>query len=487
MPYTLNDLGKTLINQLYDIVCGGDGSIPPAKDTFITWCHPGLAFEPRDFDFCAKGLGTGKDAEAEKRLVNQAFNFAELVNFIPNVQAAYTYDRQQGMFDTDSQARLSTMYGEILRSSKVVHTELTDKEKAKIEKFRNLLRTTKKVTDIITDEEKEVTEDGPMLKAYYDKQSGYIDAALQYNMKRVAAMSATGVDGKQAVFDWTSNAELYRMQVKSAKDAWISGGYRNEVDQISAYIDQVGRRDMTLWKQNLVELFDEAVINGLAQGQRFYYTAPIPASFATSKGWNGYTVSHETVDSKTHSESKSWKVGGGVHFGLFSVGGGAKGKSSKYNENFAMNKFKLSFQLTQVVLSRPYFYPEFFLNQGWTLRPGEGWNFAEMPSNGGDPPKGLFVGYPTTALFARNIRIESAEFASAYSAYSSEVGGEASIGYGPFSLSGGYASASRDTHFHSEADSKGLTVPGMQIIGFVNHLLGKTPNPLPQLKPEQFV
>jgi len=45
-----------------------------------------------------------------------------------------------------------------------------------------------------------------------------------------------------------------------------------------------------------------------------------------------------------------------------------------------------------------------------------------------------------------------------------------------FTLSGNYSHKESGSHFHSESDGATITVPGMQIIGFVNHLLGKTPN-----------
>ena len=54
------------------------------------------------------------------------------------------------------------------------------------------------------------------------------------------------------------NAQNYRLQVKAAMDAWIAGGYRNEVDQMNAFINHVGLRDMTLWKQRLLELRSES-------------------------------------------------------------------------------------------------------------------------------------------------------------------------------------------------------------------------------------
>jgi len=487
MAYKLNELSDVLLNQISEIVLGGDQTAPASPNTFLTWCQPGIPFGPNVFDFADAGLGSGADAQADRAILNHAFNFAQLVDFIPDIKAAYTGDKQAGRFNPDAEERLSTIYSEILRFSKVVHQDLSEEEKKKLEKFRGLLRQTKKVKDIVTEEEKEVTEDGPMLKAYNEKQAAYIAAALNYNNKRVAAQSATGESGKAAVADFSTNAELYRTQVKSALDAWISGGYRNEVDEVNSYIDQVTRRDMVLWKQSLVELFNESVVNATSQGTRFNYTTVIPGDFATAGGWTRYSVSHETVDSKTHSESTQWQASAGLNLGLWSFGGGAEGSSSEDTSNFEVDNFELSFELCMTLISRPWFYPEFFSNRGWDLKTGEGWMYDDMPSNGAAPPAtaGKFVGYPTIILWARNVRINSAQFTSAYESHASKFGANASVGWSVFTLKGGGAHEESDSHLHTESSGQGLSVDGMQIIGFVNHLIGKAPNLLDGIKEEE--
>src|SRR6476659_9663408 len=225
MAQTLGQLGTTFRNQMYNILAGGDETVPPSKDAFITWCQPGLPFQASDFGFAARGIGTGANAEEDKLLLQQAYNFASLIDFIPDVKAAYTGDRQDGVWRNDSGARLSEIYGQILKFSKVVDNELTDDQKAKLEKFRGLLRVTRKVK--------------------------YITAALNYNNKRIAAQAAVGEEGKQAVADWSNNAELYRLQVNSAADDWTSGGFRSDIDLFFFYDTATTEKSMLLWKQNL--------------------------------------------------------------------------------------------------------------------------------------------------------------------------------------------------------------------------------------------
>jgi len=491
MATTLNDLGQTLLAQLYQIVTGGDPTVPAATDNFISWCTPGIPFSPDDFQFSAQGFGSGATAEAEKQILMQAYNFAQLIDFIPDPSGFYNHNHQETVYRT-SQARLSEMYGEILRAAKVVHSELTDDQKAKLQKFRDLLHVTKTVTDIVTGEQKTVVEDGPMLKAYKAKEQVYLAAALNYNNKRIAAETASGPDGKQAVLDWETNASLYRQQVTDAEQDWVDSGYRNEVQEIRYYIDQVTGHDMVMWIAGLRQQYEDGKMSALGPGQTFYLTTLVPGDFATSTGWTGFSMNHETVNSTTHKESNSFGVSGGVNFGFWSVGVNASGEFDRYSQNYSIASFKLSFELAPVTIVRAWCYPEFFMNRGWTLLPGNGWFFDDMPSdgqppNGKDEPKGLYIGYPTTALFARNIVIESSDFVSAYQQYSNSVGGGVSVGYGPFTLSGNYHHSDSGDSFSSQSTNETLTVPGMQIIGFVNHLIGKAPNLFPGLNPSDLV
>jgi hypothetical protein len=487
MAYSLGDLGRLFRNEMYSILAGGDASVPPPKNAFISWCMPGLPFQETDFAFAAQGLGTGKDAEEEKKLVKQAFNFAQLIDFIPDPTAAYSSDRQEGVWRNDAGARLSEIYGQILRFSKVVNDDLTDENKANLERWRGLLRVTRTLKDPVTGKQTEVTEDSPMLKAYGEYMQKYIAAALEYNNKRVLAQAAVGPEGKGPVADWITNAQLYKLKVNSAMDDWTAGGYRNDVERVTAAIRQVTEKSMLLWKQSLERYYEEALLSALEPGARFYYTTVAPGDFTSASGWTNYAMYHQMMDKASQFETTSWSVGGGVSFGLFNAKVGAGGGSTSYSESFQVNDFALSFSFTQVQIVRPWFYPEFLENRGWTLRKGEGWNFDDMPSDGGSPPKGRFIGYPLQALFIKNLTIRSAEFAQALSTYSSELGVEASVGYGPFVLSGNYSHSESKMHFHVESDGATITVPGMQIIGFVNHLLGKTPNLLEGIDPNTLV
>ena len=475
MPKTLSQIGEDFHTLLSEIVSGGDDKVPADANTFVSWCMPGLPFEESDLQFCAKGIGSGTTAEEEKSLLQQAYALATLIDYIPDPTAMISAEQQDRVWRT-SQARMSQMYGEILRQSRVADETLTPETIAELERLRGLLTTTRKKLAGGED----VRIDSPVLDAYNEYMAKYITARTAYNNKRIAANAATGAAGVAAVNDFALNGGLYQMQATNADNEWKSKGYKNDVNEIYAKINDITGRSAKIWKQRLMEQYEESKVRALGPGQEFFYTTLIPGNFVKSQGWQNYEQTHEHKTEKTRASQTSWKDEAGVKWKL-AMKGSASGSSATESEDVAVENFKLSFEFTQVVIARPYFAPEFFLNRGWTLEPGHGWMFDQLPSDGESPPQGLFVAYPTTLLFARNIVIESADLVTHVDTFkkSFEAGGSLSVGL--FSLSGSYAKSSSGRNFEATTDGNKIIIPGMTMLGSVNQLLRKTPNPMPDL------
>lgn len=487
MPFPLNDLGTALTAQIYQTVMGGDGKVKPDDDTFFTWVTPGLPFSAEDLDFCSQGIFSAPDAETQNKRVLHAYNLAQLLDFIPDVTMAYSNDKQEGMYKPDAEKHLSEIYRQILRFSKVVDYPLTEEQQAKLDKLRGKLFETKMVKNLATDVEEEKTVPSALMNAYNEHMTKYLDATTEYNSKRASAAGATGPEGKQASADWILNQQNYFLKVKAAADSWVTGGYRNEVDDINAFINQTTQRSLKLWKQSLLERYDQAFISTPEIGVAFPYTTLVPGDLANSDGWTQIGVTHNHTQWAKDNTETSWKAGGGLNFGLFSFDADGGRKSSSFTETHAVEEFSMSFELCQALVVRAGFYPEFFANRGWILRKGEGWMFDQMPSDGSRPPTGEFIGYATQAIFVRNVQIKSKEFRSAYHKTSSEVEAGGGVGWGPFRLKGSYKRSDQHEDFDSTDDGETLGVNGMQIIGFVNHLLDKAPNPLDELDDAEFV
>jgi hypothetical protein len=113
-----------------------------------------------------------------------------------------------------------------------------------------------------------------------------------------------------------------------------------------------------------------------------------------------------------------------------------------------------------------------------------------MLSDGGAPPNGLLPAYPTSIIFIRNLLLDFGDNHS-FQSYmqqqnASHQGGSVGVSFGPFSLSASASHQSQSSSTQSSGGSsftdQGLSVPGMQIIGYKCHVLPKTPNPSPDIK-----
>ena len=116
---------------------------------------------------------------------------------------------------------------------------ISEEEQAKVNEYRRLLYTTIEEIDPATNQPRRIVVPTPMRQAYTAGQLAYADALGRYNSLRSAANTTTD---SRTVLDFAQNAPLYRRQVQDALATWISGGYKNEVEMMEAYIAQVTGR-----------------------------------------------------------------------------------------------------------------------------------------------------------------------------------------------------------------------------------------------------
>lgn len=467
---TPEDLMSALVGKLYAILTTGDATVEPDPDNFIAWCTPGLGFQPEDLEFATKGLAGATGAET-RSLLAQASDFAKLVNLVPDPSGIYNEVQQQTTFDQSGSILWNT-YRNALNFSEVASGSLTPTERAELERFAKLLRTTR--MNIVTGAEEAV--DGPVLVAYNDKKKKYQSAALVYNNKRIAALNS---DNPTVVGDWALNASIYELDVQNARDDWATSGYRNEVDSMRAYIDQVTRRDLTLWKASLLNQLDRAKQTDLVSASDFFFTSFVPGDFAASTdGWTEFTFTESNYSSYSSYKTNSWSASGSAGWGPWSARARASGSSSSTNSSVDVGNFNMSFWFTQVPISRPWFSPEFLTNRAWRFRSGLG---MSPLSDGSQPPAGQLVAYPTTAIFVRDVLTDFNELHNSASTYTSQISAGGGISYGPFSLGGSYSRSVGSRSFNSTMTGQGLKVEGMQLIGFKCAILPVSPNPDPAI------
>lgn len=508
---------NSIMGKVYNVLTNGDDTVPKSEDNFFTWSTPGIPVEQDDFRFLKQGLtGVVRKAALDEmrappaeggapppeltpalieqlratdtaQLYIQAENFARLVDFVPDL-AATTNDQFAALSVMNNEGTLSERYDYILRMSQVAHADLPQETRQKIEKFRGLLQKKTIKKDLVTDEEVEVTEPSPLVQAYNQKLAAYQDAALEYNARRIDALAA---DDSRAVHFWATNASILRNKVKAAMADWVTNGYKNDFEQIAAFLDQIMRRDMALLKAQYRDDLEKARLTGLSSGSDFFYSAAVPGNFMEAGGWTEFGFASSDFNSASnasYSMRRSSTSGGGGFLGVFAGGGGtssASGQSASHVQ-FDSEHFRLTFKIAQVPIVRPWFKSAFITSKSWRMDQNNAEARGQVASDGGLPAKGMLPAYPTTMVLIRDLVMTFAkssgfqDLASNWQRSSASGGG--AFAFGPFHLGGSHgrssASGARSSQASYDAEKQTMRVPGTQIIGFKCHVFGKAPDPL---------
>lgn len=467
---------NSLMGYLYMTLTDGKKTFTSGvgEDRFITWCLPGMPIDPEDLRFARVGLvGEGADEAARARdtalLTLQAANFSRLVDFIPDVRGQQIVSFQPG------NKSLSSTYEAVLHQSKIADTPLTKEEQDRVTQARNTLYLEQEITDPDTGVKQVTTVDSPKLKAYKKFQASFEKEFLEYNSRRIKAEVATSAAD---VLDFNENGTIYENRAKAALREWEVAGSQHEVERLQATISQMTNRSLLGWKQKLVDrlVFDKKKHPTAGD---YYPTSVIPASFLLPKaGWPRFNFEESEV--KKFSTSNSTQYGGHASFGPFGLGGGLDRSTTSKSSTEDTTNFKIQFEVAQIPLSMPYLDVPFLESQAW--------KFAESAidvtalSDGGQPPKGMLIGYPTMVIFVRNVVVNFDQLHDEKSEVSKALKANAGFSVGPFSVGGDYKNSSQQSKSLSHLTKEGLVVEGMQIIGFRCKLLNKAPNPHPNIK-----
>jgi len=516
-------LVTSVMSKLYDVLTNGDDTVPKSEDHFFSWATPGIPMDVSDFDFLTRGFtgvvkkadldvvrgvgdgGTAGGAPAEitpamldqlrARDTNQLYQKAEalarLCDLVVDVTRSNN-DQFARLNVLNSEGSLSDIYRYTLRMSQVMQTELPEETKKKIAEFRALLTRTVTRKNLIDGTETQVSEPSELTRIYNEKMAAYEAAALEYNTRRIAAMSASTPED---VHFWALNASILRNKVKAAMSDWVSNGYKNDYEQIAAFIDQVMQRDMALLKQEYRDDLEKARITGLASGSDFFYTSLVPASFATSSGWSRFrfTSGDFTSHSSSSFSTKKWNTSASAGWlGIFGGrgGGGSSTSMSEYHGTFDTDTFELSFEIAQVPIVRDWLHESYLKSHAWRFDPGNPDSNGQVISDGKTPPSGLIPAYPVMAVFVRalTMKIGHSEGFSDFvtQSTSSSGGGGGFLHIGPFFGGGSYdrstSSGSTTIDQGVTYDGQELSFEGMQLAGFKCFVHDDLmPNPSPSI------
>ncbi len=477
MAVKTSDLMKALLKNLDEVVTGREESLPATSDdaTFVTWCRPGVAFDAEDLRFAAspEDAGGGADndnASDELDQLKLQFEFSSLVNSIPKVNAIYDQDGSQ----------LDKIYKDIITQSQVADNPISAEDLEKIKKYRDLLSPKEISFQDALGKTKTKSEPSAIMKAYDLGLADYQSALQEYVQLRTAAQR--GIKG--AAKEFASLGSILKKKVSNAYDKWVADGYKEEVDEMRAFIGQVTSRSLVTWKQGIAQNIKISELTDLTSNAGYLWTSFLPGNFAKRKeGWTAMSFGSSEYKSYENEEKDSWGASVDADFGLWSVSAKSSGTSIREDRNSNLNEYNISFGLTQVPILRPWFDPSFMKSRAWRLTPGGIQTIgSETVSTGGANPQGIIPAYTTSAIFIRDVELNLKSEDTSFKASSLVTDSSVAVGWGPIKVKGNYSNSRKNKQIQANVSGGSIKIPGMQLIGFKCAKLNyKAPNPFPDI------
>lgn len=432
-------IAMTLYDRMFEVISGsvpGSG-LPSAFDSnksrFVL-AQRGMVINPADYrNPWTPGNPNGS--------VQAAYNIASLVDDIPADQPNYTPLGQT----------VADVYSKIVHGVHVTEPPPSPEIQAQRDALKKVLieravddegRTIERPTALADKEQKAFND-------YQDAYMAYVGAwaAAKADPQLKQVWPITGAQllqrPKRAFADW---AEAGRDQVASTKAQLAT---LNEGQVARAFADAQFRLD------------SYQLVNELAE--TFYRTSISPSDWAgdDASGWPQYSFSASTINNTFTSEATAWGASANVQFGLWSFGGDVSHADSRQAMSADTTDIGLRFKFRVCPIYRKWIDGTLFSLPNWDLG-------ALTGAHGvAGSPEALMPLIPQALVLVRDVTV-TANWSHADSEHlTSATSGGASVGWGPFAVSGHYSHSSTSDTFAAKQTAQGFTVPDIQILGVV--------------------
>lgn len=449
-----NQLVQRLYDSMFASLTGSADGGPAAYDpnkTFLTLQKRGLLINPADFQnqWSPGNLDGNIDATQ---------NLSDLVDDIPNFAAIHT----------PSGRKISDMYQQLLRATVTADASSDPTKRQAYQDAWAFLHQT--ISDPETGKQKEVASD--IANDYDTNQDDWRAAQVNFVQAYLAAMSSP--DTKRT---WPMIAPSLGGPVHRAYQKWRTG----KADQVEAAratlmtsgVDQVKRAFA-----DAQEVFDSYVI-GTQGGTAAIGTrrsTVLPSNWFISGNSNNWpTYNWEYTKSATNTSSDFTKYGGSAGFslGLWSVGGSVGGSSSQFHSDANVDHVKISYQWALCTVQRRWFEAFLYALPHWktdVVAKG-GWSSGSRQGQGNTQ----FSLLPLAFYAVKNVTVQANFSQAEVNRATSAISAGGSVGWGPFSIGGNYSHSHSEEHTKGTVGTAGFTMPGVQIIGWINQIMPMCP------------
>lgn len=433
-----------------------------AEQTYLTLEWPGLPINVKEFENPWSPQNRTGSTEATE-------NLSSLVDKVQSLNPVYSANGQN----------ISDIYGQVV-NAQVVPPPLDPMAQKQYDEAIAFLQADGIVHDdegepLIDDEGKPRIGkvDSRIYAAYKKKKQSYGKAVssmmanyFQYDMskpedqRKWSLLGPTLIDPVNTAWgDWT-NTQKTKVEDKLAVLAQSSNNQVGVVfSAAKAQFDLLRRASLT----NVGKTYSPS------------YASPSNwFAGSAAEEWTEVTIDSKSLRTNEHSDYSNMSAGGNASWGLWSVGGSFSKEDSHQSMDKTTTGLTVSFKFTRVDITRPWLNFLLFSMKGWNL--GQAYSASGLSNGTKTQSLGMpFPNLPTSFIAVRNLKITATWGQDDSSLIKDKLSASASVGWGPFAISGSYSQGSEDKKFKSNFDGKTISNDGLQIIGWVNTIVPACP------------
>lgn len=452
------DQEKQLLQALYDRLFqaityapdGKEGAFDPS--TTLIQLSKNEAISPNDFRNQLTPMNPNGD-------LNAAYEFSAMVDAVPAPQPTYAPSTKQ----------VSGTYKLIVEGA-VTDAKVDPKQKATWDAKYGFLT---QVTSIPNPPPQPPTETaGPsaIVQAYEDNQQAYITAVGGYR----AAMLEYDVTKPAGQKAWNAVQPVLQNNIDRAWNAWVRGGKQNVELAQNALASTINDIVSAIIADSQKAVAPAAWLS--AGANKFLLSYPLPGDWAKgggSKGATHFKLSSSNLQTSSDSNFNSYGGGGSFGAGLWSVGASFNHTDGQTNSHMDASTVEIDAKLTLVRVMRPWLNSLLFDTKGWWLKdqPANQVSNGKLIGNAG----AMLPLIPTAFVVMSDVTIKADFSAQDKQHIEKATSGSASVGWGPFSISGSYAHSESHDKLKATYDAGTLRIPGMQIVAWVNEITHASP------------
>lgn len=308
----------------------------------------------------------------------------------------------------------------------------------------------------------------PKYRAYMEKQDDWEDAVRALNKAFAEAFT-----DPMKLQMWPTTGLPFLRERDEAMDRWVALGFKEEIERNIAILAAQGTDPAIALIGRAKKRFTNSM-TAIANMFEIPWTMIQPESWYdpnNDDGWTEYSMSDFHNESHYQSSSTSYGGGGGFNIGFWSAGGSFNHTENKEAMQIAADDMQISFKYTSADILRPWLDSSLLNLSNWFLMGdykkgaiSDGTMGQELPENA----PAFLPAIPTSLILIKDLSISWSTFASDWQNATESTSASASVGWGPFAISGSYSHHEEQRDFEADSSGEGLRVPGIQLIGYVS-------------------